>query len=159
MNFWVYGAISLSIFIAGFGTATEAMRLHYRPIIADMKLKAAEERSAAADAKSKAIMDNAELTNKLETEHEQANNALNAILDRPAPRVRIPSCVPSAISQAQPASGVSGTVEASGILLRATQEILGADRQRTESIIAEAERELIVCRVSKDWAKAQSKPD
>lgn len=101
---------------------------------------------------NEAILANDQLKMTLEAEHAKANAVINTILDRPAPGVRLkflsaPDCV-----QTQAASGNSAPIQSTGALLAEAERILGEDRQRTRSIVAEAERELTDCRVVKEWA-------
>ena len=98
-----------------------------------------------------ANIENAKLLKQLEIDHEQANAALNVLLDTPVPRVRIPACS----GASKPATrGVQG-IEADRILSGRIEEILGADRSRTQGIIGEVEHELNDCRLIKDWASKQ----
>jgi len=100
---------------------------------------------------AQAVKDNEKL---LETEHEkyqQAETAINTLLDVPVARVRLPVC-----GQTTTPAGSEGVVEANRILLGRIEEILSAERQRATGIVGAAEHELNSCRVIKRWALAQS---
>ena len=102
-------------------------------------------------ASAQAVKDNEKL---LEVEHEkyqQAEIALNTLLDTPIPGVWLPVC-----GQTPASAGSEARVEANRILLAETERVLAEDRSRTKGIIGEAEHELNGCRVVKAWALTQS---
>lgn len=107
-----------------------------------------EQENIRKDTLLKSTKANDNLKLLLQVERQNAENALNVLLDRKPDRVRLPACS----SQPNPASGEPQAIEADRILLGEIESVLSADRQRTRSIVGEAERELIECRVSKNWA-------
>lgn len=107
--------VTLGIALCGFVGGVAVTRNHYLPTIAQKDLALVQERLTWAQAVNagqkeveKAVADKAALITQLEINHEQANKALNVLLDSPAVGVRLPAtCMPAASGGEVPASGRS----------------------------------------------------
>lgn len=159
MNIAINIVLALVIFAAGFDSG-------YKTSANSKEAEFGKERltwqrsiiAGQADALS-ALSSNDALKTELEKQHDQANRALNTLLDAPVPSVRIPECTftilpASAVGETQPAIGSQPAIEPDWALLAETNRVMEADRQRTLRIEAEAEQELISCREVKYWAES-----
>lgn len=148
--------ILLTIFIAGFDGGVAASRLHYRPIIADMKEKAAEERQATAEATLNDIQTNQKRINELEVSYEKANTDLEYLRVHPAGRVLIPRCVSTSPSNPPVATGSSAVpITTTERTTDRDQQLLDDATERLKSKGAEWSHALNACANVMEWAKAQ----
>ncbi|OGC95840.1 MAG: hypothetical protein A2W25_15300 [candidate division Zixibacteria bacterium RBG_16_53_22] len=92
---------------------------------------------------------NAALTTNLQKERQNAEHALNTLLDRPAPRVRLPICPPG---EAHSAGGSALPTAAAERADHRSQEILDDATRRLDSKAAEWSRAIEACRVVMGWA-------
>jgi hypothetical protein len=111
------------------------------------KLQLAED-ALIQDAQAK----NEALKTTLEVKHEQANDALNYLLDHPAQRVLLPSTCPGqAIAAGGSAVQAPGSQPAGDIAQSALDDFV----KGMESDAAEYSRALNACQVVMTWAKHQ----
>ena len=93
---------------------------------------------------------NTTLTTNLQKERQNAEHALNTLLDRPAPRVRLPVCPPG---EASSASGITLPATTSERANHRSQEILDDATRRLDSKAAEWSSAIEACRVVMGWAR------
>ena len=151
MNPWLKMATVLIIALGGFCGGIAISRNHYSTIIAKMEKNASDERLAAEKQLNSAITDNDKLKTDLEGKKHEAETVIDLLTNTKPNRVRLP--MPTCTSvQTNPASGSESAVQPARLLFEETERVLGDDRQRTQGIITEAERELNECRTVKEWA-------
>ena len=112
---------------------------HVQFVVDDTKAKAAI---------YKATVENDKLKVQLEKDHETAENAINTLLDTPAPIVRIPT----SNCKTKSATGSIQTEQTGGILFESVEGILSAERQRAFEIVGACEIDLANANVVKAWA-------
>lgn len=154
---WLRLLIVIGIAAGGAVIGAAATTAHYRPIIADMKLTAAKQSQAAAEAVTKVVSANDALKTKLGEQHAQANKALNMLLDHPAGRVLLPATTCASSNQADPAIGSEIPTTGTERTVIEAQEALDRFRSSLEADAVEWSRALNACAVVMEWAKEAPK--
>lgn len=149
----ILSAIALGGFVGG----VAASRAHYRPIIADMKEKAAVDRQKAAEAVAKAVTDNDALKTKLGVDHANNQKAVDDLFRGLAgTRVQLPACMPSAASSSSnAATGSASSVAGTQSLPDNTQAEFDRFTERLGEEARYADTVIESCRVLKLWSLAQ----
>lgn len=124
---------------------------HYIDSVSKLQLQAQFDKYKLeqSQAIASATLTNQDTLQLLAKERQNAETKLDSVIHRPIARVQLPSTCDSQI--ATTAASVS-PIAASGVLPATADTILDADRQRTWSIISDAEKELSDCRIVKEWA-------
>lgn len=146
-------AILFIIASSGLVGGVALSRNHYRPLIADMKLKIAVEHQEAAQAVTKAVLDNDVLKSTLEVQHAQANEALNILLSHPAPRVQLPTTPCPANNQVAASSGIPVQAPAAERASDTAQAAFNDAQAGMESDAIEWRDAIEACRPVMEWVK------
>lgn len=151
-------AICSAIALGGLLVGMAASRAHYRPIVADMKEKAAIERQAAAEAVIKSVQENDQLKTTLGVQHAKNKAAVDDLFRGLAgARVQLPATSCAASGAPDTAAGSGSSVTRDRALLENTQWELDAFTERLAEEAQYADTVIENCRVMKLYLLEQAR--